>query len=478
MGRARRDEAAPRCFGAGGFASRRQYRPPRSARACRRGRGVAGNPADRRARRIAAAGAGAIVDVAGIPEEMTMDCCESQTSPVTSRRALLLGGASFAAWAYLPKFARAADGRDPRLIVVILRGALDGLATAAPIGDPDYAGLHGPIALASVGPHAAVMLDSFFSLHPAMPEFARMYREKKAAVVHAVATSYRDRSHFDGQDVLESGFAGPGRVRSGWLNRALESLPRGERVTSALAVGPTTPLVLRGAAPTVGWAPVALPQVAEDTAMRLVELYQHRDPALASALKQGLALDKAAQGDDMKPKPGTKNAGAMRLVARGAAKLMAADDGPRIAALAFDGWDTHANEGGPVGRLALLLSGLDGALAEFESGLGERWRDTVVVIATEFGRTARINGTEGTDHGTGTIALLAGGAVKGGRVISDWPGLKPTNLYEGRDLAPTADLRAVIKGVLRDHLGVAERVLAESVFPDSAPVKPVQGLLG
>jgi len=166
-----------------------------------------------------------------------------------------------------------------------------------------------------------------------------------------------------------------------------------------------------------------------------------------------------------------------RLVARGAAKLMAADDGPRIAALAFDGWDTHANEGGPVGRLAQLLSGLDGALAEFESGLGGRWRDTVLVVATEFGRTARINGTEGTDHGTGTVALLAGGAVNGGRVISDWPGLKPGNLYEGRDLAPTTDLRAVIKGVLRDHLGLAERVLAETVFPDSAPVKPIKGLV-
>src|SRR3977135_1881108 len=329
MGRARRDEAAPRCFGAGGFASRRQYRPSRSARACRRGRGLAGNPADRRARRIAAAGAGVIIDVAGIPEEMTMDCCESRTSPVTSRRALLLGGASFAAWAYLPKFARAADGRDPCLIVVILRGALDGLATVGPVGDPDYAGLHGSISLTSDGPHAASMLDSFFALHPSMPEFARMYKEKHAAVVHAVATSYRDRSHFDGQDVLESGFAGPGRVQSGWLNRALEALPRGDRVTSALAVGPTTPLVLGGPAPTVGWAPVALPQAADDTAMRLVELYSHRDPALASALSQGLQLDKVAQGEDMKPKPGTNGAAAMRLGGRGAAKMMGADDGPR-----------------------------------------------------------------------------------------------------------------------------------------------------
>jgi len=401
-----------------------------------------------------------------------MDCCETLA---TSRRALLLGGASFAAWAYLPKFARAADGRDPRLIVVILRGALDGLATVAPVGDPDYAALHGSIALNSDGAHAATMLDSFFALHPSMPEFARMYRENHAAVIHAVATPYRDRSHFDGQDVLESGFAGPGRVQSGWLNRALEGLPRGERVMSALAVGPTTPLVLRGAAPTVGWSPVALPQADDDTAARLLELYRHRDPQLAKALTQGLQLDKVAQGDDMRPKPGING---MRVVARGAAKLMVADDGPRIAALAFDGWDTHANEGGPVGRLAQLLAGLDGALAEFESGLGTHWRDTAVVVATEFGRTVRINGTEGTDHGTGTIALLAGGAIRGGRVITNWPSLRPASLYEGRDLAPTTDLRVVIKGVLADHLGLSERVLAETVFPDSATARPMKGLIG
>ena len=400
-----------------------------------------------------------------------------RTTLLTSRRHVLLAGASFAAWAYLPKFARAADQRDPRLIVVILRGALDGLATVAPIGDPDYAGLHGAIALTADGPHPALPLDAFFALHPSMPEFARMYRDKQAAVIHAVATPYRERSHFDGQDVLESGFAGPGRVQSGWLNRALEALPRGMRVSSALAVGPTAPLVLRGAAPTVGWAPVTLPQADDDTAMRLVELYTHRDPALAAALSQGLKLEKVAFGDDMKPKPGGNQIAAMRQVARGAAKLMAADDGPRIAALAFDGWDTHANEGGAVGRLAQLLSGLDGALAEFESGLGARWRDTVVVVATEFGRTAKINGTQGTDHGTGTIALLAGGAVKGGRVIADWPTLKTASLYQGRDLAPTTDLRAVFKGVLADHLGIGERALGESVFPDSAAVKPIKGLV-
>jgi uncharacterized protein (DUF1501 family) len=405
---------------------------------------------------------------------MTMDCCESRSSLWTTRRGLLLGGVAFAAWAYLPKFARAADGGDPRLVMVILRGALDGLATVAPVGDPDYAGLHGSIALGTSGPRAAVMLDSFFALHPSMPEFARMYREKHAAVIHAVSTPYRDRSHFDGQDVLESGYAGPGRVQSGWLNRALEGLPKGERVMGALAVGPTAPLVLRGAAPTVGWAPVALPQADDDTAARLVDLYRHRDPALANALSQGLQLEKVAQADGMRPRPGING---MQQVARGAAKLMVADDGPRIAALAFDGWDTHANEGGPVGRLAQLLSGLDGALLEFESGLGPRWRDTVVLVATEFGRTARINGTDGTDHGTGTIALLAGGAVKGGRVIADWPTLKPASLYQGRDLAPTTDLRSVIKGVLSDHLGISESTLASAVFPDSAATRPMKGLV-
>lgn len=407
------------------------------------------------------------------------DCCESHTLRGLNRRAFLLGGATFAAWAYLPKFARAKDGRDPRLVTIILRGALDGLATVAPVGDPDYAALHGSIALARDGAHPAIELDSFFALHPSMPEFARMYRDKKAAVVHAVATPYRERSHFDGQDVLESGFAGPGRVQSGWLNRALENLPRGEPVRSGLAVGATTPLVLRGAAPTVGWVPATLPQAADDTAMRLLDLYNHRDPLLAKSLSQGLQIDRIAarDGSMTKMESGKKGIGVMRQAAKGAAKLMAADDGPRITALAFDGWDTHANEGGPVGRLAQLLSGLDGAFAEFESGLGDHWKDTVIIAATEFGRTARINGTDGTDHGTGTVALLAGGAVYGGRVISDWPGLKIANLYENRDLKPTTDLRGVIKGVLRDHLGLGDGVLAQAVFPDSGAVKPIKGLI-
>ncbi|MGY2993523.1 DUF1501 domain-containing protein [Mesorhizobium sp. URHB0026] len=406
--------------------------------------------------------------------------CET---PHPSRRDVLTTGGALFAWAYLPRFARAADNRDPRLIVIVLRGALDGLSTVGPVGDPDYAGLHGDIALSLTGPHPALPLDAFFAVNPAMPVFARLFKNNKAAVVHAAATGYRERSHFDGQDVLESGFAGPGHVATGWLNRALENLPAGDRVATlgGLAVGASTPLVIRGAAPVLGWAPQSLPAPAGDLAARVLDLYQHRDPVLAVALQKGLDADRMALDDQMgaktmKPKGGLDSAAGIRQAAQGAARLIAADDGPRVAALAFDGWDTHVNEGGATGRLASLLGGLDGAFEEFEKGLGERWKDTAIVAITEFGRTARINGTVGTDHGTGTVVLLAGGAIKGGRVIADWPGLKPAQLYQQRDLAPTSDVRAVLKGLLADQFGLSASVLGEKVFPDSGAVKPMMNL--
>jgi uncharacterized protein (DUF1501 family) len=407
--------------------------------------------------------------------------CET---PHPSRRAVLMTGGALFAWAYMPRFARAADNRDPRLIVVVLRGALDGLSAVGPVGDPDYAGLHGDIALSLTGPHAALPLDSFFAVNPAMPVFARLFKANQAAVVHAAATGYRERSHFDGQDVLESGFSGPGHVATGWLNRALENLPAGDRVATlgGLAVGPSTPLVIRGAAPVLGWAPQSLPEPAGDLAARVLNLYQHRDPVLAVALQKGLDADRMALDDQMgakamKPRGGLDSAAGMRQAAQGAARLMSADDGPRVAALAFDGWDTHVNEGGATGRLATLLGGLDGAFEEFEKGLGERWKDTAVVAITEFGRTAQINGTVGTDHGTGTVVLLAGGAIKGGRIIADWPGLKPAQLYQQRDLAPTSDVRAVLKGLLADQFGLSAAVLGDKVFPDSAAVKPLRDLI-
>lgn len=406
------------------------------------------------------------------------DCCEA-LSP--SRRAFFLGGSAMFAWAHLPRVASAAGARDPRFVVIVLRGAVDGLATVAPVGDPRYASLHGQIALSLSGDHAATPLDGFFALHPSMPALARMFKQGHATVVHATATGYRERSHFDGQDVLESGYAGPGRIDSGWLNRAIGVLPSAERINvRGLAVGPATPLILRGKVPVLGWAPRLARAAPEDLATRVLDLYAHRDPALNAALAQGLDTDRLAAREGMAGTVAARDRNAimgMRLTAEGTAKLMAADDGPRVAALSFDGWDTHADEGGPIGRLAQLLGGLDAALEAFESSLGTRWKETSIIAITEFGRTARINGTVGTDHGTGTVALLAGGAVKGGRVIADWPGLRDGELFEGRDLKPTVDLRAVLKGMLAEQFDLSPFVLGKQIFPGSGDIKPLTGLL-
>jgi uncharacterized protein (DUF1501 family) len=404
-----------------------------------------------------------------------------------TRRELLLASGVLFAWAYLPKEARA-EGRDPRLLVIVLRGALDGLAAVAPVGDRHWEALRGDKILRRDGPTPGLPLDDFFVLNPAMPNLHRLYGAGEAAIVHAVASPYRERSHFDGQDVLESGLVAPGTSDSGWLNRALGTLAPGERVEpgnrKAFAIGPVTPLVARGPAPVLSWTPPRLEPAADDTVMRLLDLYRHSDAPLARALEERIGLAAIARAGGMETGPGkTPAAGAAQVrayfaeSAGSAAKFMARPDGPRVGALAFDGWDTHANEGAVNGRLAALLGALDGAFAAVETGMGPAWRDTVVAVVTEFGRTARINGTEGTDHGTATVAFLAGGAVKGGRVIADWPGLRDTDLYQNRDLNPTTDLRAVLKGVLRDHLRVPDTALAATVFPESTAVRPTSGLV-
>ncbi len=401
-----------------------------------------------------------------------------------TRRELLLASGTLFAWAYLPKVARA-EGRDPRLLVIVLRGALDGLAAVAPVGDPDWVALRGDKALTLDGKPAALPLDSFFALNPAMPNLHRLYKSGAATIVHATATSYRERSHFDGQDVLESGLGKPGAADTGWLNRALASLQAAGRAggaREAFAIGPIAPLVVRGPAPVLSWTPRRLPPASDDTPTRLIELYRHTDPVLARVLEErtGLATIARAGGMDGE-QPQAAGAGQVRAYfaesAGTAAKFLARADGPRIGALAFDGWDTHAAEGVMSGRLAMLLGALDGAIAAIEIEMKDAWRETVVAIVTEFGRTARINGTDGTDHGTGTVAWMVGGALKGGRVIADWPGLKEADLYEERDLKATVDLRAVLKGLLQDHLRVDQRALAATVFPGSDSVKPMAGLV-
>jgi uncharacterized protein (DUF1501 family) len=402
-----------------------------------------------------------------------------------SRRDVMLASGTFFAWTYMPKLALA-EGRDPRFLTIILRGALDGLATVAPVGDPDWIALRGDNALTLQNKTPALKLDDFFALNPAMPNLHRMFAANEAIIVHASATPYRERSHFDGQDVLESGLPKPASSDSGWLNRALAGLapaglvnPRGGR---AFAVGPVTPLVVRGAAPVLSWSPQRILPASEDTVMRLLDLYRHSDVKLANVLEEHGRMTAIEHAGDMaamqNAPPAPAQVRAYFAEAAGtAAKFLAQPDGPRVGALALDGWDTHSNEGIAQGRLSQLLGALDDALAAVETNMGSAWRDTVVVLATEFGRTARINGTDGTDHGTATVALLVGGALKGGRVIADWPGLKSADLYENRDLKPTTDLRAVLKGALKDHLRADDRALAENVFPGSGGVKPMAGLV-
>jgi uncharacterized protein (DUF1501 family) len=408
-----------------------------------------------------------------------------------SRREALLGAGALFAWSQMPRLARA-EGRDPRLLVIVLRGALDGLGAVAPVGDPDWVSLRGDRALRLDGKTPALPLDSFFALNPAMPNLYRLYKAQQACIVHATATPYRERSHFDGQDVLESGISRPGAVDSGWLNRALVALASDGQVdlrgSRALGVGAVTPLIVRGSAPVMSWVPQKSLPASDDTRARLLDLYQHTDPWLAAALDAQIrlaalgptaAIDDPMADDAALLLPGIARLRAYVAEAAGtAARLLAKPDGPRVGAAGFVGWDTHINEGAASGQLANLLGVLDGALAAIESNMGEAWRETVVAVITEFGRTAHINGTDGTDHGTGTVAFLAGGALRGGRMIADWPGLKPAQLHEERDLKPTTDLRAVLKGVLRDHLRVEERALATTVFPDSADVVPTAGLVG
>jgi len=401
-----------------------------------------------------------------------------------SRRELLLASGTLFAWAYMPRLARA-EGRDPRFLTIVLRGALDGLATVMPVGDPDWVSLRGDNALTLEGKTPALKLNDYFALNPAMPNLARMYGANEAIIVHACATPYRERSHFDGQDLLESGLAKPTPSESGWLNRALAGLAPAGRVDpkggKVFAVGPVTPLVVRGPAPVLSWSPQRVQPASADTAQRLLDLYKHADLKLAGVLEDSAKLTAIEHSSEMDPKAGGSNPAQVKAyfaeVAGTAAKFLAQPDGPRVGALALDGWDTHVNEGIGKGRLSDLLGSLDVALAAIQTNMGPPWHDTVVALVTEFGRTARINGTDGTDHGTATVALLVGGALKGGRVIADWPGLKEADLYEKRDLKPTTDLRAVLKGVLKDHLRADERVLAQNVFPGSDAVKPTAGLV-
>lgn len=411
-----------------------------------------------------------------------------------NRRRFLTRTAWAAGGLAVSRFALASAPGENRLCVVILRGALDGLSAVPPLGDPDYARLRGALALARPGEKdGALALTADFGLHPALSFLHASYRAREMLAFHAVATPYRERSHFDAQDVLENGGQRPHQTPTGWLNRALATLPGATSAEAGVALGNNVPLVIRGAAKVASWAPSTLPAVDDDTLQRILDLYAN-DPVLGKRLADALANDAIAAEAASAAEPMMSNepsAGGLqaRVARRGgdarqlnelvrtAAAFLTRPDGPKVAVFETRGWDTHANQGDANGQLALRLRVLDGALSELRRALGSTWSRTAILLVTEFGRTAATNGTRGTDHGTGAAAFLVGGAVNGGRVIADWPGLSARALYQGRDLAPTLDLRAVFKGVIGDHLGVAPAALERDVFPDSASARPVRDLI-
>jgi uncharacterized protein (DUF1501 family) len=420
--------------------------------------------------------------------------------PPLSRRRFLCGTGALVASAVFPSVLFAKTGGSSRLVVVVLRGALDGLAAVPPHGDRDYANLHRELAIAAPGAQqGALSLDSTFGLHPSLGFLHERYGAGELIVFHAAASPYRDRSHFDGQNVLENGLTQPIGTADGWLNRALAALPvqrSADRLERAVAVSQNVPLILRGSAPVLSKSPLATPDVDEDLLARLADLYS-KDDWFSARLSEAVQSEKLADDSqsmtatmpaDNQPAASTvtrevaqngKSAVANRVasLARMAATLMRSDGGPEVAVMEAAGWDTHANQGAAQGVLAQRLAGLDVAMRTLADGLGALWAQTAVLIMTEFGRTAAVNGTHGTDHGTGGCAFLVGGAVSGGRIIADWPGLARSALLDNRDLRPTTDLRSIFKGVLDEHLRIDAKTLSARVFPDSGGARPLQGLI-
>jgi uncharacterized protein (DUF1501 family) len=393
----------------------------------------------------------------------------SHNSFSLTRRSVLLGltaslviGRTRAAFAQLPG--------ERRFVVILLRGAMDGLHAVQPYGDPDYAELRGPLVLPDPGREGGTLdLGGRFGLHPALANLHAMYRANEALILHAIAGPYRTRSHFDAQDMLETG--GDNRMSSGWLNRALASLPGSAQSRAGLSVGTGVPLLLRGPTPVGAFFPAGTDHPSAELMGRFAGLYAG-DAQLRSPFEEGLrARGFAAQA--LGAPAADRDRAAFPRLAAAAGRLLAERNGPRVAALELGGWDSHVSQGL---TMTAAMRALDGGLGEMKAALGEHWARTAVLVVTEFGRTARINGGQGTDHGTGSAAFLLGGAVAGGRVLADWPGLARGQLFENRDLQPTADLRGLAKALLAGHLRLPPAALAAS-FPDSAAVAPMAGLL-
>jgi uncharacterized protein (DUF1501 family) len=379
---------------------------------------------------------------------------------LSRRKFLSVAAAGAGAILVSPQIAFASVATDRRFVFVIQRGAADGLNIVVPYAEPAYATLRGALAIDA---SSATRLDGTFALHPSLVQTAAMYANHQALFVHAVASPYRDRSHFDGQNVLETGGTSPYQMKDGWLNRLVASMPTTRE--NAIAFAPTVPMALRGKAAVTSYAPSGLPQAPDDLLMRVSQLYDQDAqlrPLWESAMTaRGLAGDAGARQDPAS-------------LGKLAAGFLSRDNGPRIAMIETGGWDTHTAQNA---RLANQLKALDAMLAALRDGMGPLWNKTTVVVATEFGRTAAANGTGGTDHGTGSVAMVLGGSVAGGRVLADWPGLKPGDLYEARDLKPTLSLDALIAGAASESLGLDPQRTAGTLFGQTGGMRPMTGLV-
>ena len=385
------------------------------------------------------------------------------------RRHLLHAAAAttLAPWARLSLAAAPAAAAGRHFVFVVLRGGMDGLTAVPAVGDPAFAAARGPLAQLGGAP---LPLDGPFALHPLLPQLHAMYGQGELLVLHAVGLPYRERSHFDAQQVLESGGSRPHELATGWLGRAVAAT--GAAPLAAVALETAVPLVLRGPSAVDTWAPSVLPEPGADLVGRLESLYRD-DAALAQALARARLL-RATPGMAANPpaEPGAARGQAVQL-ARKAADFL--QRGSQVAVLELGGWDSHANQAAPQGALSANLRRLDDLLAALRDGLlaGGTWGRTAVLVATEFGREVAVNGTGGTDHGSGGAAFVLGGAVRGGRVLADWPGLAPKDRFEGRDLRVTTDLRAAIRPLLTDHLQLPRAAIDSLVLPGSGGLRPL-----
>jgi len=387
----------------------------------------------------------------------------------------LLGLAGGAALAPMlgPIWAARADEAPQRLVVVMLRGAVDGLNVVVPYGEEAYYAGRPTIAISKPGgDNGALALDGHFALHPALAALMPLWNDKKLAFIHAAGSPDPNRSHFDAQQYIENGTPGRPSTPDGWMNRTLAALPGPRTPTDALSVGPTLPFILRGSV-SVANLPLG-PKAAQPMAIDQPQVASAFDRLYAGNSRQAEAYRQGREartqliadmpGEQQMADNGAPSAYAFPAVADRLAGLMTRDRHIRLAFAALGGWDTHVNQGNDTGQLAGHLRPLGDGLAAFAKGLGPDWNDTVVVVISEFGRTVRENGNRGTDHGHGNAIWLAGGKVNGGKIYGDWPGLADAQLYQNRDLAITTDYRHVLATVLERHLRLPDAAMAK-IFP-------------